>query len=105
VTPALIKRWYGYIKFQNCFSCGARGDGGNPIEAAHFRLVISGKTGDLLPRSHKTEAAWGAVPLCRACHLRQHTMSETVFREEISNFAEKWGTLLLRFFTEERSPF
>jgi 5-methylcytosine-specific restriction endonuclease McrA len=78
---------------------------GNPIEAAHFRLVVSEKTGDVLPRSHKTEAAWGAVPLCKACHLRQHTMSEADFREETLYFAEKWGSLLLRFFTEEETPF
>lgn len=105
MTPKVVKRWYGFVKFQPCMACGTRGNTGNPIEAAHFQLVVSGKTGDLLPRSHKTEAAWGAVPLCKECHTRQHTMREADFRGEIPNFAEKWGTLLLHFFTEESAPF
>lgn len=101
------KRFYGFVKEQKCLGCGVFPTSGNPIEAAHVKLVVSGKTGRLLPRSHSGEAAWGCVPLCRSCHLTQHEVGEDAFFEGNSPVpvAASWGSLLLRFFTEEASPF
>jgi len=98
VSDALLRRWYVFVKFQPCVACGARGSSVLPIEAAHVRIVVSSKTGDLLPRSHKGRAAWGCVPLCKRCHLRQHEVGERRFFEDVPRLAERWGSLLLEFF-------
>lgn len=101
-----LRNWYGFVKAQPCFSCGAFPTTHNPVEAAHFRLLVSRKTGQLLPRSHQGEAAWGCVPLCRECHQRQHEGSERDFLEENPLLPQYWGTLLVRFFVfEEEAPF
>jgi hypothetical protein len=106
VVSAALKRWYGFLHEQECVRCGARPTVTNPVEAAHWRLVVSAKTGDLLPRSHQGQAAWGCLPLCRACHLEQHEVGERAFSEEIRpGPAERWGTLLLRFFSGDTVPF
>lgn len=104
--PAL-RRWYGYVKQQPCEGCGTLGTHANPIEAAHLKLVVSKKTGELLPQGHTGEAAWGCIPLCQRCHKLQHEMGRKAFFEmTFRHPAEVWGTLLLRFFhTEDRSPY
>jgi hypothetical protein len=98
VSDALLRRWYGFVKSRPCLACGARGSGLLPVEAAHVRVVVSFKTGDLLPRSHKGRAAWGCVPLCRRCHLEQHEVGERRFFEDVPRLGERWGSLLLEFF-------
>jgi len=77
VTDAL-RAWYRYVKTRRCCACGEW----PPVEAAHVRVLLSGKTGERLPRSHTGRAAWGCIPLCKPCHLRQHEMGEEAFREE-----------------------
>lgn len=51
-------------------------------EADHIR-AFSPKLNTLGPRSHKGMAAWYAVPLCRNCHRRRHTMREEDFYTSI----------------------
>jgi hypothetical protein len=77
MTDAL-RGWYRFVKTRRCSACGAW----PPVEAAHVRVLLSDKTGVRLPRSHKGRAAWGCIPLCKECHLRQHEMGEEAFREE-----------------------
>ena len=64
--------YYRLIKDMDCMSCGTYGTHENPIEAAHIVSVLSNKTGDLWPRSHKGAASWGAIPLCKNCHALLH---------------------------------
>lgn len=100
------KRFMAFVKEQPCMACGHPGTHARPIEAAHVTLVVSAKTGALLPRGHTGEAAWGCVPLCKPCHQRQHEMGERpFFMDCLRHPAEVWGTLLLRFFTGEPAPF
>jgi hypothetical protein len=83
-------------------ACGSRV---GPVEAAHVQVVVSRKTGGLLPRGHTGEAAWGCVPLCRKCHQEQHQVSEREFFGRCSRHpAEVWGSLLLRFMLEPEVP-
>lgn len=60
---ALLHEWYDYLSALPCLACGAQ-----PVEIAHFSLLPSSKSGDLMPRSHKTLAAFAALPLCPNCH-------------------------------------
>jgi hypothetical protein len=100
VADVLLSRWYGFVRSQRCWACGSWPSGSVPVEAAHWRLVVSGKTGDLLPRSHRGLAAWGCIPLCRGCHLEQHRVGESAFVERLPRLGERWGSLLLGFFLE-----
>lgn len=60
----LLAEWYPYIKSLPCYVSGERGRS----EAAHIKLIPSGKTGELLPRSHKTIAAFSCIPLTPELH-------------------------------------
>ena len=64
--------YYQMIKKDRCLCCGHYGSLSNPIEAAHIETVLSPKTGDIMPRSHKGPSAWSAIPLCQSCHELQH---------------------------------
>ena len=55
-----------------CLCCGARGG----VEAAHVRNGTDGGAG-LKPSDRYT------VPLCHACHMRQHRVGEITFWGEI----------------------
>ena len=99
MSKELLREWYGFVKWQPCAACGAY----PPTEAAHVRVLRSDKTGDLLPRSHKGRAAWGCVPLCKECHLKQHTMSEDQFADLTGiDYGSIISTNLVRFFVEGR---
>lgn len=66
-----------------------------------MRVLLSSKTGDVLPRSHKGRAAWGCIPLCKECHLRQHEIGEQQFAELTRlDYGAIIGTNLVRFFVE-----
>lgn len=100
-----LRRWYAFVKEQPCMACGWRATHDRPVEAAHVTVVVSDKTGALLPRGHTGEAAWGCVPLCKTCHKAQHDFGERqFFLDCLRHPAEVWGTLLLRFFTAEEAP-
>lgn len=92
-----LRAYYRFVKWQRCAACGAL----PPTEAAHMRVLLSSKTGMLLPRSHKGRAAWSCIPLCKACHLSQHEIGEVRFAEENGlDYGQIVSTLLVRFFVE-----
>jgi hypothetical protein len=100
IAPEL-RAFYGFVKSQKCCNCGKYGTHADPIEAAHVRSIVSGKTGELLPRSHKGEAAWGVVALCKPCHAILHSVGEEKFRS--SFLPLMWAhvaSLVLRFWLE-----
>ena len=91
-----LKGWYEFVHSLPCAACGAHG-----VEAAHMRVILSSKTGDRLPRSHKGRAAWGCLPLCKPCHLEQHTIGEYAFADEHRlDYTSIIATNLVRFFVE-----
>jgi hypothetical protein len=54
-----------------CLSCGREG-----VDAAHVRMTTADRINPgMQQKPHDHEA----VPLCRDCHTRQHSMSEVVF--------------------------
>lgn len=62
---ALLKLFYEYVRGQPCLRCGTI----SQIEVAHILSIPSSKIpGQLMPRSHKTLAAFGAISLCSNCH-------------------------------------
>jgi len=66
-----------------------------------MRALLSSKTGDVLPRSHKGRAAWGCIPLCKECHLQQHEIGEQQFAELTRlDYGGIIATNLVRFFVE-----
>ena len=76
---ALLKLWYIHIHNQPCLACGAY----SHIEAAHLNVFPSRKVkGQMQPRSHKTEAAFACIPLCKEHHLAQHQISEHLWLEQ-----------------------
>lgn len=76
---ALVRqRWYRFVKTRRCAGCGEH----PPVDAAHVRVLLSAKTGALLPRSHIGRAAFSCIPLCRECHSRQHEIGEEAFAAE-----------------------
>jgi hypothetical protein len=93
-----LRGWYGFLRGLACVGCGSWGLVGCPVEVAHVRVVVSGKSGLVLGRSHKGLAAWGAVPLCRECHLVLHRVGEDAFFEGLGLVVGGvWGSLLLEF--------
>ena len=95
-----LRGWYRFVKTRRCQACGAQ----PPCDAAHVRVLRSGKTGALLPRSHKGRAAWGCIPLCRDCHTMQHGMGEAAFAAEFElNYGQIVATMLVAHLVEDES--
>ena len=107
LTPAqqvLRNGFYGYVKRQRCAACGHHGTEGDPVEACHLRSMVSPKTGDLLPRSHKGLASWGCLPLCKSCHGEQTGSHEGRWIEEHvgpERAFQLMATYIVRYFLEE----
>jgi hypothetical protein len=73
----LLERWYQHVKAQPCMCCNSR----LTVEVAHIEGFASDRVaGQMMPRSHKTIAAFSAIPLCAACHR--------IGRNSIHNAAE-----------------
>lgn len=71
-----------------------------------MRCLLSSKTGDVLPRSHKGRAAWSCIPLCKQCHtgdgMSIHAMGERKFALMYSlSYCAIIATNLVRFITRE----
>lgn len=62
------KDYLAWIRTQPCEACAVRGN----IQAAHVRKGNGGGMG-IKPSDYRT------VPLCHACHLRQHQEGEESF--------------------------
>lgn len=95
-----IEDYYEFVKSKPCIACGTYG-----TDAAHIRTIISPKTDLLMPRSHKTLARWGCVPLCKECHQTGenaiHGGNEEAFNERLGRGAHylwmKAASLLAEF--------
>lgn len=98
MADQLLMDWYHFTKSQECAACGAY----PPTEAAHVRVMLSDKTGEVLGRSHKGRAAYGCIPLCKECHATQHEWGEARFAamREL-DYGRIVATNLVRFFVEE----
>lgn len=96
----MLRKFYRYVKWQPCTRCHSPG----PSDAAHVQVFLSEKTGLLMPRSHKTIAAYACIPLCKPCHLELHEIGERQF-EEINdlNYARTVASLLARHFVDGRT--
>ncbi len=81
-----IKRWYAVVAEKLCLGCG-----GWPVELAHFELLVSAKTGQLLPRRTGINE-WAVIPLCDECHRSG--------KESIHNLGES-GWMMNRGLTRE----
>jgi hypothetical protein len=60
----------------SCLACGADPAG----EAAHVRMTAPGKTSPGMGRRPDDEHT---VPLCHACHMRQHEIGEVKFWADV----------------------
>ena len=69
--------YLAFLRRQPCLNCGAL-----PSDAAHVRFAPPGSGWRYVGKGEKPDDA-RAVPLCRACHTLQHSMSESRFWSEI----------------------
>lgn len=100
---ALICCWHAHVAGQDCLCCGQV-----PVEVAHFKGLMSQKTGLALAcRSGIND--WAVLPLCRECHRLGggsfHMMSEASFFEtrlEMSRFEvlRYWASMFTAFIVE-----
>jgi len=98
-----IKSWYNFVGQQNCLGCQVW-----PVQLAHIKLLISPKTGEMLPRRIDINE-WAVIPLCEDCHLGKsdsiHEVGETRWWENNGWSQEKllrwWTSLFLGWFTQE----
>ncbi len=57
-----MQAWYDHVGEMDCWGCG-----GHPVERAHFKALISQKTGLRLGRRNGINE-WAVMPLCSVCH-------------------------------------
>jgi len=73
-------QYYDFLSKKPCLKCGTHG-----VEIAHVESIISPKTGLEMPRSHKTLARYGTIPLCPSCHRTAqdsiHSVGEYAFQQ------------------------
>ena len=99
-----IRAWYGYIKDQPCAACGQWGSTSDPIEVAHIRCLISEKTNQPLPRSHKGFAAYSCLPLHRSEHLQLHERGEKPWLDQHIGLERAFSlvaTLIARYYISQ----
>lgn len=87
--------YYRYVKALPCVSCGARANALEPNEADHLRPPSGKLPGQLANRSHKGEAGWYCLPLCKPCHLSRHLRREDDwYTEHVGNPAYVYGLIV-----------
>jgi len=73
------ERWFSWVSQKSCVGCGEW-----PVELAHVQMLMSPKTGHVLPRRSGI-AEWAVVPLCTKCHRTGkrsiHAIGEAAFWE------------------------
>ncbi len=78
---ASLKKFYNLLAKHPCLRCGSYG-----VEVAHIRIMPSVKSTGFLPRRQGI-AAFGAIPLCEACHRTAadsiHAVGEQAFIEAL----------------------
>ncbi len=95
-----LKSWYNFVGERNCLGCQVW-----PVQLAHIRLMISPKTGEMLPR-RKGINEWAVIPLCEGCHMTRtdsiHKVGETRWMENNEWSQDKllrwWTSLFLDWF-------
>lgn len=85
------RAFYGFVARKPCLRCGVYG-----VEVAHVRVILSPKTGLLLPRRNGL-AEWGVVPLCADCHRHAPDSIHNVGEEQFSINLGRGSDYLLRF--------
>lgn len=70
--------YLAFLRRQRCFSCLQA----PPCDAAHIRMHKPGERPTGLARKPDDSRA---VPLCRSCHMRQHSMSEAAFWHDLAS--------------------
>lgn len=98
------KAFYGFVARKPCLRCGVFG-----VEVAHVRVILSPKTGLLLPRRNGL-AEWGVVPLCPHCHRHGadsiHNVGEQAFSDNLGRgtgyLVQAAATLIVEFFVGQR---
>lgn len=96
------KAFFDFVARQPCLRCGTFG-----VEVAHIRLLLSRKTGDVLPR-RSGPAHVTVVPLCPACHRHApdsiHNVGEEAFSDGLGRgqgyLLRAAATLIVEFFVE-----
>src|SRR5690625_191518 len=96
------KAFFAFVAKQPCLRCGVFG-----VEVAHIRLLVSRKTGDVLPR-RKGAARVSVVPLCADCHRHApdsiHNVGEAAFSDSLGRgdgyLLRAAATLIVAFFVE-----
>lgn len=96
------KAFFEFVARQPCLRCGTFG-----VEVAHIRLLLSRKTGDVLPR-RSGPAHVTVVPLCPNCHRHApdsiHNVGEEAFSDGLGRgqgyLLRAAATLIVEFFVE-----
>lgn len=92
------ERWFSWLSEKSCVGCGAW-----PVEIAHVQMLMSPKTGLVLPRREGI-AIWGGIPLCVKCHRTGeksiHAIGETAFWKEPGRSHHAIITLWASWFVE-----
>lgn len=96
------KAFFAFVAKQPCLRCGVFG-----VEVAHVRLLVSRKTGDVLPR-RSGPAHVTVVPLCPDCHRHSpdsiHNVGEAAFSDSLGRgdgyLLRAAATLIVAFFVE-----
>lgn len=100
----MIRAYYEFVRGKPCLRCGRHGSA-----IAHIETIISPKTGLVMPRSHKTLARWGCIPLCGECHQTAkdsiHEVGEESFNQQLGrtpHYVWQYAASLLAEFHEVR---
>ena len=87
--------YYTYLASQPCAGCGHV-----PVIIHHIHGMASLKTGQVMPRSHRTKARYAAIPLCPGCHRQIHEVGEEQFFMERGRPAGWAVSLAVRYLAE-----
>lgn len=98
MKPAIVQKWYTFLAARPCYRCGLHNS-----EIAHVKVLISPKTGDVLPRRCGI-AVLGALPLCPDCHRHApdsiHAIGEREFFERMETDRDGIGRHLAGLLAE-----
>lgn len=98
----LMAAWYSHVGEMACWGCL-----GHPVELAHFKALVSQKTGEPLNRRTGINE-WAVIPLCPECHRlgKQsiHRVGETAFflhiRMTTWEAIQAWASMFGAFMAE-----
>jgi hypothetical protein len=103
MATARLRKWYGHVASMPCLVCY-----GSPVEVAHFKGLLSPKTGLRLGRRQDLNA-WAVLPLCADHHRTGtdciHQLGERKFFEVVLCMTEDqvvrmWAYWLVKWLEE-----